>query len=228
MIMYISSVRRVPEHSKSSTLKTFLVLECDQCKKIFEQGNNVKLIRSKPRHYCNLDCHKLAMKSGGVADASRKKTCREKYGVNYLINHPHMLERAARAGQTESAWKKRRATRDKAMKDLSVQLKRGLILYRSRAEVAFLDALSKRFNVSVHPQKYVNGRWIDGYVEAWDLYIQFDGVYWHSFPDRQRVDDEQNEWFRTNGKKLIRISDRDWAADPEKCLKLFEAYVTKC
>ena len=70
---------------------------------------------------------------------------------------------------------------------------------------------------------------IDFYVKDNDTYIQFDGEYWHGLDrpldeiakfktprDRTilrkyQIDREQVEWFRSTGKRLLRITDQQFA-----------------
>lgn len=194
--------------------KTFLVLLCDHCGAAFEQGNNIAVIRSRPRHFCSQLHHSLAMKNGGISDASRRATCQEKYGVPHCLVRPDVLISNAAASQTPSAKEKRRATMKRMMQDLSFHLKRGLTLPRSRAEVAFLEALSRLLEDEFEVQKHINGWWIDAYSPKWRCWIQFDGVYWHSKPAAAARDASQNEWFAARGFRLIRVTDEDVRSNP--------------
>lgn len=101
--------------------------------------------------------------------------------------------------------------------------------WSSKIELKFYDELCKHFGVDdvVH-QKWINGWPIDFYVKSIDVYIQFDGIYWHALDmpleeirksekprDKTRVqkwerDREQDDWFQTQCKQLVRITDVEW------------------
>lgn len=81
---------------------------------------------------------------------------------------------------------------------------------------------------SVQHQVSVTKRWtVDFYLSSIDTYVQLDGVYWHglnrpleeiklfkSSKDRSIYgkflrDQEQNEWFVSNSKRLVRFTDKE-------------------
>jgi len=218
---YVSEYKRIPSDGKIKQ-KLYLILKCDQCGKQFEQGNNVRLIKARPRHYCGFDCHTLAMKAGGVADLSRKHTCKEKYGSDYYLLTKESLNKASIACKTPDVMFKRNVTRSRNMQKNSIQLSRGLTINRSKIEIEFFDRLRDHLQLEIVCPKYVNGWFIDGYVPALSLWVQFDGVYWHSKPSAIKRDLKQDEWFAESSKKLLRITDTEWRRDPETCLKLFK------
>lgn len=64
---------------------------------------------------------------------------------------------------------------------------------------------------------------IDAYVSDIDTYVQLDGEFWHGLDKpynelheiaRKRFDRDrqQDEWFRAHGKKLVRITDKEFLA----------------
>lgn len=192
----------------------FMILKCDQCGNTFEESKNVKVVSSRPRHYCGFPCHRLAMRAGGIADESRKKTCNEKYGSNYLISRNDVAKRASLKGNSPEC-RKLAAQSFKAHLDCySFQLTRGLKITRSKSEVDFLSTLAIELDVELTYQRYKNGWWIDAYCEEYDCWIQFDGVYWHSRPEAQAKDKQQDAWFKEQGMRLLRITDRE-ALEPD-------------
>lgn len=190
-----------------------MILRCDVCGKERRDHRNVRLVSSKPRHYCDLTCHRIAMQSGNVADEARRSTCKETYGHDYALARPESLARASEAGKALTAKQKRWDTRRRNLQSLAIQLSRGLTLCRSRSEVEFLDALAMKLNTTYQPQAYANGWFIDGYFSSHDAWIQFDGVYWHSSPGAQAKDRAQDEWFALQGMRLLRITDVEWKRD---------------
>ena len=161
------------------------------------------------------------MKSGGVADASRQRTCRERYGADYYITQPNIASGLGKRAHSPEIEARRRLIVSENMKSISVQLSRGLTINRSRAEVTFFARLQDTLGVEITCPKFINGWFIDGYVASLDLYVQFDGVYWHSRPERVAIDKAQDAWFVENEMKLTRITDVEWRKNPQGVLSRF-------
>lgn len=210
--MLISETHQVPEGSRTNKKRRYLVLKCNSCGTVFERWQNAKLIASKPQHYCCNECFKMAMRSGGCADARRRITNDEKYGVPYYISKPEVASMSGKAAHTPELELQRWDKIKRGWADGSTVLKRGLTLVRSRVEREFFDRFSRELGLEVETQKHVNGWFIDGHVKDVNIYVQFDGVYWHSRADAIARDVEQNEWFAKNGFKLVRITDREYSA----------------
>lgn len=97
---------------------------------------------------------------------------------------------------------------------------------KSRLEDELYERLFHEFP-DVQRQVVVNGWSIDFYIPSIDVYIQFDGTYWHglnrspeviasSSHPRDKViletmsrDTKQDSWFSTNKKQLLRFNDRE-------------------
>jgi len=107
-------------------------------------------------------------------------------------------------------------------------MKRNDSFRKSKPEDHLYKILCEMFGENnVERQTVIPGtRWaIDFYVKSIDTYVQFDGVYWHGtgrsldevaeFKTKQDVvihkkmltDLEQNEWFKNNGRTLIRVTE---------------------
>lgn len=190
--------------------KTFLHLRCDECGLEFDRGDgHIRKLRLNPRHFCSPVCHAVSMRRGGASDSSRRDTCNVRYGVDYPLGRNESLTKAAKASRTPEACAKRNASFARTRESMTFRLTRGLTLTRSRAEVKFLDALAKELGLELECQKWCEGWFIDAYCEEYDCWIQFDGIYWHSKPEHVERDAAQNEWFASNGKRLLRINDKD-------------------
>lgn len=104
-------------------------------------------------------------------------------------------------------------------------LKAGGEGFLSKPELQLRDLLVEQFGVEdvdqqVVVQHGVRKPWlIDFYVKSIDTYVQSDGVYWHGLdraynelhPDAQKTydhDRQQDQWFVNNGRRLIRITDK--------------------
>jgi very-short-patch-repair endonuclease len=149
------------------------------------------------------------MKAGGVADSIRKKTCNERYGSDYLVSRSDIAKLGSLKGNSPES-RKLAARSFKAHLDCySFQLTRGLTITRSKSEVDFLSALAAELKVELAYQRYKNGWWIDAYCKEYNCWIQFDGVYWHSKPEAQERDLNQDAWFKENGMRLFRITDKE-------------------
>lgn len=100
---------------------------------------------------------------------------------------------------------------------------------QSKMEDKFYKVLIKIFGeTDIERQKYLAGQWADFYIESKNIYIQFDGVYWHGLnrkfseiklqktaQDRKIYkqilkDRKLNRYCKKNDLKLLRITDNDF------------------
>ena len=194
--------------------KMVIDLACDHCQTEFSRHENVAVHRRAPRHYCGRACFKLAMKPGGIADESRKATNRELHGADYKFARPDIASRSGKLAHTPELELRRWAKIKKDWEDNKTRLSRGLTLTRSREEVQFFERFCKEFSVACTCPCYTNGWFIDGRVNETPVYLQFDGVYWHSSEKNQTRDRAQDAWFAEQGLTLVRITDKEWRKDP--------------
>ena len=145
-------------------------------------------------------------------DAKIKRTHFERYGVESYRASPIAI--AARTSPAAIA--KRYET-----------LKRTGQLKISNIEKECGDLLEQIFN-EVKKQVIVHRTAVDFYIVDIDVYVQFDGDYWHGLDrpihiietSNRKIDQEilkkmkrdqaQNEWFRTNGLKLVRVRESEY------------------
>lgn len=59
---------------------------------------------------------------------------------------------------------------------------------------------------------------VDFYIPDYRIAIYCDGDYWHSFPERQKRDKEQNETLQAKGYTVFRFKEKDILADANDCL----------
>lgn len=115
-----------------------------------------------------------------------------------------------------AAWRKRFET-----------MKRDGKIRQSSIEDKVYHVLCNKFgSEDVKRQVLMNDRWpIDFYIKSLDIYVQFDGKYWHGLDRPLEViaehktsqdivihkkwmtDKEQDAWFESNGLRLLRVSD---------------------
>ena len=171
----------------------------------------------------------------------REETTLQHYGVKYAMQAEEVKEKTRqtcllRYGvenpyQAEEFKEKSHLTR-KANRSYS----------KSRFEDAVFDRLNDSFE-NIQRQVKVNGWAIDFYIADIDVYLQADGVYWHGLDRDIDViracrtehdativqtharDLQQNEWFKKEGKRLLRVTDRDFYDDPDCLLRLFDGEI---
>jgi len=142
--------------------------------------------------------------------ASKRQTCQVRYGVENTFQSRTLMSKVDRA----AAYRKRLDT-----------MRRDGTVKKSLPEDRLYELLHSVFG-DVERQVIINDRWpIDFYVKSMDIYIQFDGVYWHGLDrpidviakhktsqdiiihKKWLTDREQDTWFESNGLRLFRISD---------------------
>lgn len=148
-------------------------------------------------------------------EARRLKTLQKKYGVD----NPLKSEKVKEKIDFKASWKKAHETKKNT----------GTYSGRSKLEKRFESVLKDRFS-SVITSLIVNEGEIDFYIKDIDVYVQFDGKYWHGLDrplneikasnkirDRHIVatylrDRKQDRWFKEKGKKLVRVTDEQFKA----------------
>jgi hypothetical protein len=158
-----------------------------------------------------------------------KKTNLERYGFENYGATPQAI--AARKKPEVQARRFETLKKNGGLKCSKIELD-----CRNNLEVLFGETIS---------QVLINGWWIDMYVSSLDVYVQFDGDFWHGL-DRNLEDiktstraidkviyrkfvrdREQDEWFCSNEKKMIRIIESAYrqAENKAQYLKgLFDAF----
>jgi very-short-patch-repair endonuclease len=152
---------------------------------------------------------------------------------NWGTKHPMHSARVKSRIDFKAAWLKQHATK-----------KANRTYASSKSEHQFAIELERAFGI-IERQVVVNGRSIDFYVPKIDVYVQFDGVYWHGLDRDLEViktskntrdtrilesyasDREQDDWFSQQGLRLIRITDAEFKQDPDSCISKIELGTTK-
>lgn len=145
----------------------------------------------------------------------RKKTNLERYGVEF----PMQISSVKENFDWSAAYKK----------SIETKKKNNTGTWSSKVEIILKDELFSIFGKSsVLEQVKLNNRWtIDFYIITINSYVQLDGVYWHgldrpidlirefkSSKDKRILqtfykDREQDQWAKTNGVMLYRITDEE-------------------
>jgi len=140
-----------------------------------------------------------------------KKTNVKRYGVENTLQLPVTRERC----NTPETHAKRHQT-----------MKCNGTYAKSKPEDRMYELLCKLFGFANVERQVTIHKWpIDFYVKSIDVYVQLDGVYWHGLDrpieviaehktnrdvqihKKWSTDREQDQWFSTQGLKLVRITD---------------------
>lgn len=195
--------------------------------------------------------YKNALKNETIKRKLRA-TCLQRHGVESPLQSPLIREKRrqtmiSRYGVSEamqSAEIKAKFDWQGAQRKRHETMKRENLYGKSRSESKFYKFLTDRFQI-VECQKLVNdGKWpIDFYIPTHNLYIQFDGDYWHGL-DRQLdvilqsssprdaviyrkwlTDRKQESWFYEHGLALLRIRESDFKTP--NWISIFDSFMNQ-
>lgn len=215
-------------------VKTDGIFKCDHCATEFVRRYSKLLEDRHHSQYCSQRCQHAAFKVGGAIHESNVKTWRAIYGVDNpsqasSIKEKKRLTCSARHG-VDSVFNipfvRAQSNSQTSLQKRHNTMKRNGSYGKSQVEERFAADLSSRFEIQRQVRVHL---WeIDFYVKNTDTYVQFDGVYWHGLDRPIEViaehrtlrdvnihrtwlrDQEQNEWFRAHGMRLVRVTDRDF------------------
>lgn len=192
----------VKDKSRVTNLERYGTEVCSQSDKVKERAR----LTNQERY--GVDWH---TQSKNFADKS-KKTWKERYGVD----HPMRADEVKAKYDFKEVWRKAHCTK-----------KLNGTYARSKSEDLFYARLSSVFdNVERQvPVQHENGTWLIDF-RVGDVYVQFDGVYWHGLDrpideiiafccnvrdraiiERYKHDRAQNAWFMSHKLRLVRITD---------------------
>lgn len=169
----------------------------------------------------------------------RREMWLKKYGVDHPWKSTEFREKNVKQRMLELYGVENPAKDKKFMKHVNytesrrkqfeTMKKNGQVPKQSKTETQFFDLLVNYFGFENVKRHVLINQWpIDFWIKHLDLFIQFDGVYWHGLDRplgvlqesqnlrdaailrKYHTDIQQNEWFKLNNKKLIRISDREF------------------
>lgn len=181
-----------------------------------------EVIRARAERFCEKHGVDNPRQLPGV-DAKIKETCTQRYGVSCVLQRPDLIEKCTAA-----------------------RLRNASVL-TSEAELRVLRFLREHFGEVEHqvPIFYREGAFwlVDFRLAASNVYVQFDGVYWHGLEKtreelierarsgdavaamqlkaRQR-DHYQDAWFKHSGLTLVRIRE---GTSQDAILDLLKEYV---
>jgi hypothetical protein len=205
-VYYVDELRKSVGYPNGKHFtRSIAKLRCDGCGVEFERSEGSSRGEC---HFCSREC------SNRSNSDVRAQTNVVRYGFPCPMTQAYVKEMA----NSPDRCAKRHET-----------MKRNGTYRSSKAEETCYEALCELFGVNdverqvIVPEK----RWlIDFCVKSIDTYVQFDGEYWHGLDrpieviaehrtprdvqihKKWMTDREQDEWFRTRGMKLVRVTDR--------------------
>ena len=233
------------------------LFKCDQCGTEYEVDDRLNYVLSKAHHFCTRKCQGLARRSGGCLNyiydmawiaedrpetvEKIKQTKLEKYGP---LGSDARKEIAAKSLQTKfklyggNTWDspilRGKLDYPEMARKRHETMKASGAYKTSKEEDEFFEFL-QQFG-RVERGVVVNKVWpIDFYLPDKEVYVQFDGVYWHGLDRPLKViaehrtardvvihkkwqtDREQERWFREAGKTLIRVPSTSFDRKSRTC-----------
>lgn len=253
--MILSSIQKISEFNRKIQ---YWILRCDQCQNNFEKRKRGFKPEKAQHHFCSRKCYKKAISSGGILDyiarmlairngihpfedpevlQKRTQTWIKNYGVDHPWKSSDVREK------NKQTWLKKYGYDNPAS---SPQIKKKIdqaalhlkghqtrkregTYTRSKIENNFYKTLCNIFSQNdIERQVIINGWSIDFYIKSIDVFVQFDGVYWHGLnrpievikefkKSRDKTifgtwlrDIKQNEWFTQQKMTLVRITDKTY------------------
>lgn len=165
--------------------------------------------------------------------ATRRQNSLKRHGVDHPMKIPKIVLKMLTTSRKRYGYhgfgrrdiygpERRREMTSKSLETLKARNS----YHKSKAEDAFFNFLVQRFGeYNVERQKKVKNWPIDLYVKSIDTYVQIDGVYWHGLDraleehqatstlrskniiKKWHTDREQEQWFKGNDLRLLRITD---------------------
>lgn len=218
---------------RPGTFRTLYSFRCDYCQKEYEKYERTTR-REKPLHYCSVKCANEDQKRNGLLDHHRRSIYQESIGVDYPLQSQAVKAKSQQTCLAKYGVENVQQVPEIKARSCQTFLERlekrqkCLGVWVSKAENDFYSRLLEYFEESdIVRQKYVSGthRPIDFYIKSRDVYVQFDGVYWHGLDRpiniiRERTnqhsqeianrwdrDREQDRWFQDHQMKLVRVTD---------------------
>jgi very-short-patch-repair endonuclease len=202
-------------------------------------GNNENAMKN------SAETRRKRFKSGEIITWNKGKTWKETYTKEQIesLNLMYNKERNKKISDKlknvpkskEHTEKNRKIKRDpiarsKQSKVMHDRIANGSFSPSSKEEKDFAVKYLDPLNIKYQTQKYIKEieQYCDFYFESLNLYIEFDGDFWHSNPikypngpvykyqiNKVEKDRIKNEWCKKNGIKLIRIWENDFKKNPE-------------
>lgn len=210
-------------------------------------GHNAKALEN------SAETRRERFKSGEIVQWNKGKTWEETYDdeqINKLLEsyeNPERNKKISKAfkdipkseehAEKIREHKRRPEIRKFYSKILMERIKNQEFSLSSKAENDFAIKYLDILDIQYETQKYIKEikQYVDFYIPEKDIYIEFDGDYYHTnprkYPDgpinemqkkRLEKDEVKNDWMSRNNKKLIRIWESDARDNEELVLELLK------
>lgn len=178
------------------------IFSCDQCNSKFEIERCLQQKLNRKHHFCSRKCQGQARKEGGclhyvydtfvnpfsipTVQKKIRQTMLARYGASTTLAspilhekvHATMIERYGGPTPFSAPKLRNRLDFSEMARKRHVTMKRNGAYKRSKEEELFGEYLSRFGTVETHI--IINKIWpIDFYLPDHNVYVQFDGVYWH-------------------------------------------------
>lgn len=234
---------------------TYPLAYCDQCESKIDRSSKVRLLAlwKQKFHYCSKECFRLANRKGGRSRIALEEKLQQKFGVSNVMQiskvkkkyeatveerfgSPSMMGTKHFKSERKKTWLDKYGV-DHNFKIPEIQeksrearLSAAKSFPSSKSEDRFYSFLCSIFGESdVERQVRVHIWPIDFYIKSIDVFIQFDGVYWHGLDrplseikkfrtqtdriiyKKWLTDHHQNDYFYKQKMRLFRFTDTQFS-----------------
>lgn len=210
--------------------------DCFSSKELQQKQRETKLEKYGDPSYSNREKAKQTFQENWGADHPMKTEEGKKLvqdstlkslGVPFAIQHPEIKEKRRKTCFERFGGPAPASSDEVVQKMLDTKMQNNPNCFRSKSEIKF-EAILRQYFAEVEIQQHVK-RWpIDFYLPELDVYVQFDGVYWHGLNrdksvieegaargcandicilDRMKNDALQAVYFKHNDLTLVRVTD---------------------
>jgi very-short-patch-repair endonuclease len=257
MIIEVKTIRVARTSPRSRKTKRVIVYQCDQCQKIYEGKYQKKYMSDRKFHLCSKQCLADSRRNGGVAvehqlqsrdmklwQSRVKQTLQDRYGVDNPSSLDWVKQKKIETYRLHYGVDHPQKNPEVSKRSIETYAKRYHNRWISKPEKKFGELLIEEFGSdNVKLQKLIERKWsVDFYITSIDIYIQFDGVYWHgldrpideirqSTKVRDTViykkwvkDRELDVYMIDRGLKLVRITDVQFSKNPQGCINTVKEF----
>lgn len=163
--------KRTEKRTKDKNLlKTIYIFQCDICNIVFEKTGGSSHQRAKQeRHYCTVDCTRIALKKGGIAQQAMEATCKSLYGVSSILTLENQTRNIIKSRSPEANEKRNKTITSKGYHPN----------FNSKLELFVLPELQQ---LGFLHNKYACGYQVDFLHEEKKIIVEINGDFWHTNP----------------------------------------------
>lgn len=154
-----------------------------------------------------------------------KQTCLERYGVENAFASEEKKQKIRATNLERYGVDNPRKSEEVKKKQKETLLKRYGITcgyhhcgdyHRSKGEIEVYKFVKELFaDARCTDRKAISPMELDIFIPSINVGIEYDGDYWHSFPEMIERDKKKNELCLSRGIRLFRIKETDWTKEPD-------------